>query len=243
MNSTQATYRNPLFIIGCLIIGGIWTLQALSRRANDPESFLGEESKMMRQIKDASTVTERQRLIAELEALPEKHYSFWQRWLSLYGDQELVGWSSDGFDSTKSPLPRDIQLLAATIYGINDINNGGLHQFFHNSTGVHAPEMVEWLNRAGYNGAAEVLLDAMKVFGEPYPRSRDVRTAFLDGFGGEGSRDDWDPFAKLDDRFQLSLGSQDELDAACDRWLRTECGVTSLSDGVTPVPAATATSP
>jgi len=129
-----------------------------------------------------------------------------------------------------SDCPRDIQLLDATSYGKADIDNGGFHQFFSNGTGVFAPEMIEWFERAGLAETASIVKEATSVFGEVFPRSQDLRRKFLASFHGK-TRADWDPFYQMYDRFYASLPyKKDVFDKAADRWLREVCGIKNLHD-------------
>lgn len=53
--------------------------------------------------------------------------------------------------------------------------NGGLRQFFFNTTGVLAPEAISGLDAVGMPHAAQVLERATRFFGTPYPRIRSER--------------------------------------------------------------------
>lgn len=188
----------------------------------------GGEFGLINRILTARSDTERKRLIAELEKLPVEIYPFHHRWLLINDIQPWSCWSETGYDSSRSDVPRDIQLLAATSYGRADIVNGGFHQFFTNSTGVFAPEMVEWFDRAELHEAAAILSEAIAVFGDAYPRSQAARQEVLGRLTGE-SRAEWDPFCSLDDRFYATIPLDTEVfDTAADRWLRDTCGVTTL---------------
>lgn len=61
----------------------------------------------------------------------------------------------------------------------SEVCNGGLHQFFFNTTGLVAPEAVDGFRAIGATMWAEVLAEAMEMFGSPYPRVREVRLQFL----------------------------------------------------------------
>jgi hypothetical protein len=184
----------------------------------------GEEYALISRIEAAETEAERNRLIADLERMPVRIYPFHSRWMLINDIQPFECWREDGYDPSRSEVPRDIQLLWATSYGKSDIDNGGFHQFFTNSTGDFAPEMVEWFDRAGLKDTAEIVRTAMAVFGDTYPRSQTARQQFLQTFEGE-SRAEWDPFAAMDEPFYDSLHVFDE---AADRWLRETCGVKNL---------------
>ncbi len=193
-------------------------------------SFRGEELELIEQIRATSSTEERSRLISQLERLPVSIYQFHDRWLRINDIDPLNCWTDDGYHPSRSDCPRDIQLLEATSYGKADIDNGGFHQFFSNGTGVVAPEMIEWFERAGLTETASIVKEATAVFGKVFPRSQKLRRKFLASFHGE-TRADWDPFLKLDARFYASLPYNKEVfDAAADRWLREVCGIKNLHD-------------
>ena len=78
----------------------------------------------------------------------------------------------------------------------SEVRNGGFRQFFGNSTGVLAPEAVEGFRAIGLPECAELLAEAMRYFGVPYPRERVERQTRLSELTGE-----CDSFAELNARF------------------------------------------
>ena len=212
------------------------------KKEADPLESLGkligsEEHVVIGRIRSAATPEEREKQIRELEALPVKIYPFHSRWSVIHDVSSFDGWTDEGYDPSAGKGPRDIQMLEATGYGISDIENGGLHQFFGNSTGAFAPEMVEWFERAGLPQAAVLLKQAMAKFGEPYPRSQQARQKFLDSIPWE-SREKSDPFRDLDGPFYDAVHEEGrDFDTLADRWLTDVCGIKDLR---TPPPAAKA---
>ncbi|MBI5761566.1 MAG: DUF4375 domain-containing protein [Planctomycetales bacterium] len=95
----------------------------------------------------------------------------------------------------------------------SEVCNGGLHQFFTNSTGLLAPEALDAFEVIGLIEWAEILTEAMLFFGSPYPRERTKRQEFLAGQCG-WNREEWNPFDALDHRFF------EWLHAEPDRWER-----------------------
>ncbi len=82
-------------------------------------------------------------------------------------------------------------LFAATWFE-SEVCNGGLYQFFGNSTGVLAPEALEGLRAIGLPEWVEILAKARHFFGTAYPRDRTERRRLLPkpraGSGGNGTR-------------------------------------------------------
>ena len=155
---------------------------------------------------------------------------FYERWMRKHEAYPYECWSDSGYDPTQSEFSRDVQLLAAMDYGKSDIDNGGFHQFFYNSTGVFAPEMVEWCERAGLDDVAALIRKAMATLTDgEYPRSREGRARALARFPALGAREQWDPFYQLDDEFYGLLSNNgSRYEEAANAWLRETCGVTSL---------------
>lgn len=189
-----------------------------------------EEFELIMKIQTEESQSERTRLISKLESLPVEIYDFSSRWLIMNKVEPFECWTDDGYDPSQSKVPRDIQLLWATSYGVADIENGGFHQFFTNETGIYAPEMLEWFERAEMKDAAAVLRKAMAIFGDSYPRSQTARQEFLKTFDNESqSRADWDPFYILDGEFGAALlHEREEFDNVAERWLRETCGIRDL---------------
>src|SRR5215471_12027473 len=75
----------------------------------------------------------------------------------------------------------------------SEVRNGGFHQFFSNTTGLLAPEALEGFRAIGVVVLAEILAEALRHFGSPYPRDRDNRDGFLP-IPQRRPREEWDPF-------------------------------------------------
>lgn len=79
------------------------------------------------------------------------------------------------------------KVLFAAHWAQSEILNGGLSQFFSNSTGILAPEAVEAFLKLGMPKCALAMENAMSFFGETYPRDREAREnkleEFFDKFG------------------------------------------------------------
>ena len=185
---------------------------------------------LLDQIQQTEPGPTRDNYIRELEKVPTFRRSFFQRWFFIHTSfDDFRGWTDNGYDPSQSLLPRDVQLLGATDYGKSDIENGGFHQFFYNHTGTYAPEMIEWLTRAGFPEAASTVKDAMAVFGQEFPRSQSERQRFLSTFSGN-DQSDRDPFFLINDRFYSALDDVAAYEDAANQWLRETCGISSLTD-------------
>ena len=106
--------------------------------------------------------------------------------------------------------PRVLNLYAAH-WCQSEVDNGGFHQFFYNTTGLLAPEAVGGFRAIGLLEWSALLSDAMAYFGTPYPRERAARLERLPRSDSR-KRAEWDPFAALDEKFYGSA------DAERSRW-------------------------
>ncbi len=187
------------------------------------------EYDLLGQIHRAVDPAVRTALITKLEATPVNRVTFYNRWIRIHRPWALQCWTDDGYDPSLSDIHPDIQLLPSMCYGKSDIENGGLYQLFMNGTGVMAPEMQQWCERAGLQDTADVLSEAIAIFGPEFPRSQEARQTFLMAYSksaqSAGDRQNWNPFVELDSRFYASLGGFDD---AADKWLRDVCGISSL---------------
>jgi hypothetical protein len=100
-------------------------------------------------------------------------------------------------------VPRSVLNLYAAHWCQSEVNNGGFHQFFYNTTGLLAPEAVEGFSAIGLPEWSALLAEAMGYFPVPYPRERALRLERLPVADGR-PRAEWDPFTGLDDRFYES---------------------------------------
>jgi hypothetical protein len=105
----------------------------------------------------------------------------------------------------------------------SEVCNGGFHQFFSNPTGVLAPEALKGFEAIGLHEWAAILKDAMRFFGNPYPREQEERIEKMRRVPGK-KREEWDPFYLLDDRFYEWLHAEDHrFERAADRYAESAC--------------------
>ena len=101
-------------------------------------------------------------------ALLEPHWDS----VSIYGtpDEFLAGFVR---------LRPAVGHLFAAHWWYSEWCNGGLDQFFANPTGVLAPEAIDGLRVIGLRECADVLAQAVGMFGVPYPRDASLRAVLL----------------------------------------------------------------
>jgi len=189
------------------------------------------EVTLLGEIQKTPSGTSRDALIDELETTPEYRRTFFERWFFIHFDYSHFenSWSDEGFDPSKSKFSRNVLLLAAADYGKTDIYNGGFYQFFSNHTGTYAPEVAEWFELAKLFDAANIVRQAINVFGPEFPRSQLERQRFLEKFEGE-TREQWDPFHGLDDQFYEATVDE-TYEPLANKWLRETCGIRNLKQG------------
>jgi len=102
-----------------------------------------------------------------------------------------------------TPRPEE-RYLHAVFWCDAGVRNGGFHQFYSNSTGVVAPEAAEGFDALGLRACAALARDAMRFFGERFPRDRKTRLELLEGVRG-GTRAEWDPFFTKDKPYYALL--------------------------------------
>lgn len=99
-----------------------------------------------------------------------------------------------------------------------EVLNGGLTQFFSNDTGVLAPEAVEACRTAGLPKLAARIEEAMKWFGQSYPKEGNKREARLEKEGR-------DPFEAMDDEVtNLIYEENSGLEQAVIRYIESLSG-------------------
>lgn len=97
-------------------------------------------------------------------------------------------------------LTRVQQVIYSTSNLTAEVYNGGFHQYFDNSSGLNAPEAADNFQELGLDDVADLVKEAMLVFGSDFPRDREARQAFLEAIPGD-EPSEWNPFFLLDDRF------------------------------------------
>ncbi len=114
-------------------------------------------------------------------------------------------------------VPVKVGHLYAGNWCVSEVGNGGLYQFFYNTTGILAPEAVAGFRAVGLTECEQAVSEAMEFFSSPYPRNRPLRLAQLPDSEGR-KRKDWDPFQELDERFYDCTSEKDCWERAADRY-------------------------
>ena len=113
--------------------------------------------------------------------------------------------------------------LLATHWAESEIMNGGLGQFFDNSTGVLAPEAVAGFNALGMPETAKILQKAMAFFGHDYPRERAKRIQVFEAFYVEHGEEAI-PMESEEDAMAVAIETENKGfdDAACEYAIKGE---------------------
>jgi uncharacterized protein DUF4375 len=126
-----------------------------------------------------------------------------------YWDSLNESWDAgvDKFLSQMKHTPERARHLYAAHWCQSEVCNGGLYQFFYNTTGILAPEAAEGFEAIGFSELTTVVLEAMRYFGPVYPRERSPRLELLP-VDARRKRQEWDPFIALDERFYDCIDSE-----------------------------------
>lgn len=106
-----------------------------------------------------------------------------------------VWWSADFYESVDvledslAPFSWAQRLVWAVLWTDAEVCNGGLDQFFSNSTGMIWPEAVEGFAAIGREDLSNILREAVACFPSPPARDRKLRQKALEGLN-EGALDD-----------------------------------------------------
>lgn len=87
-----------------------------------------------------------------------------------------VGGGSDSdIVARLSALPIEQRTLLAMEFFNTEFSNGGVHQFFLNSSGAVAPEVYEAFRELGLERQAAIYKRGLDMFGSKYPRDTQMR--------------------------------------------------------------------
>jgi hypothetical protein len=116
------------------------------------------------------------------------------RILNIVDDNKFAIALSDALNGLPTPF-EEMTLGEQTAFCVDElereVNNGGFEQFFLNSSGDYAQSVVDSLRRIGAAQAAELVEEAILLFGAAAPAAdRDQRTAQMKSLGA-AARDRW----------------------------------------------------
>lgn len=131
------------------------------------ETFVASRPELWRSIEATRrTVGNQRRVTILLEQL----------WHHIPGDI-----SDEGVHGALIKLPEtERNLIAMDAFNL-EFENGGIHQFFFNSTGAFAPDVYTAMLALGLTQQAQLLKRGMDLFATPYPRNRAARIASYHG--------------------------------------------------------------
>lgn len=92
--------------------------------------------------------------------------------IDIYGDADKL---AEGLHE----LPEWVGDLVCVHWLLSEFENGGLMQFFINSTGIIGPHAIAALGRMRLPEAAEALKEAVELFGSPFPHNKKDRYHIL----------------------------------------------------------------
>lgn len=121
---------------------------------------------------------------------------------------QKIDWSNSATDIQRrlAALPKqERSLIAIEMFNI-EFENGGIHQFFHNSSGDIAPEVYDAMVELGLEPQAEIFKRAMAMMKGPFIRDNDRRREAH--FAGDWSEWDKTLSAMTDEFYAIGGGAQ-----------------------------------
>ena len=165
--------------------------------------------------------------------------NYWDQIEQAFEDVDIYE-TYDVFKQGAAKYPEWKIDILAVHWTMSEVVNGGLEQYFSNSTGILAPEAVLGFQRIGKPQLAAALQKAMALLGEPFPRERKEREARLAGLTGKqseggqgfsivpkwvakkvGMKSRQSPFEEMD---EVLGGAGDDVEEALDEYAGTKVG-------------------
>jgi Domain of unknown function (DUF4375) len=94
-----------------------------------------------------------------------------------------------------------VQHLLAVHWCMSEVMNGGLQQFFTNSTGIVAPEALAGFQAMKMLKISKPLEGAMTLLGDTYPRNSKLREKAVDRLFNLPENSNKDPFTRFENPF------------------------------------------
>jgi hypothetical protein len=101
----------------------------------------------------------------------------------------------DAWLESIAPIPRKAVHLFCVHWAHLEIHNGGFWQYYHNSTCTSFPEAIQGFEAIGMPQVAQLIIDAARQVGDPFPFDETPRREIV---GGPSDRMD---FGALDAAF------------------------------------------
>ncbi|MGL4311844.1 MAG: DMP19 family protein [Paracoccaceae bacterium] len=111
------------------------------------------------------------------EAADDQRLSYLMR--LIWSCVQREWWTPSEADIALADLPRVQRDLLLADYLMAEVFNGGVHQYFTNSSGTLAPETADVLERMDLHEHGRALRQAMALYGADYPRDTDARRAMM----------------------------------------------------------------
>lgn len=89
---------------------------------------------------------------------------------------------ADRGEAPLNSLPEPQRDLAQLHLFMMEVMNGGVHQFFFNSTGAMAPDIAQTLRNMSLPDHADTMMRGIKHFPAPYPRATEQRRRIMASF-------------------------------------------------------------
>lgn len=128
---------------------------------------------------------------------------------------EFCGLDGAEFEPFYASLPDGGKQLCVMHYTDAEIANGGFAQYFHNTTGVFAPEAVVAFNLIGESQLATIVQEAIEVFGNPFPRTQILRQKLVEHRAEALDVELYESFEQWDDRY---FANRDTLEESMSRF-------------------------
>ena len=119
-----------------------------------------------------------------------------------------VWWTGDiygtveQYEASLRRFSKPQRLVYAALWYMSEVNNGGHHQFFFNSTGIVWPDALEAFREIGLPEVADIIADSGRRLGGTPSRDRSERQAQLDS--SQAAFDDLDErLYAVDERVNL----------------------------------------
>jgi Domain of unknown function (DUF4375) len=132
----------------------------------------------------------------------EKKPATWELWAEMIEPcWDVIDFDCEGdeFAANWAKVPPHVAHLFAIWVCEAEVCNGGLEQFYDNSSGALAPEAVLAFRTLGMPTLAGVVEETIRMIGEPFPRLEEDREEAMSRLRGDDEESD--PFDHLDDQY------------------------------------------